>query len=200
MGILQSVYLVDSITSTSIPDYVEKMTNVELNPSRSSPTDEESNRPRWSKRAKVVKNFGSDFVTYNIEDDPVTFKDTMVFSKVKQWKEAIKSNMDSIVSNRICILVDLPPKCTTIGCKLVLKKKLKSDGTKDKFKNRLVAKGFKQNEGIDYFSTHSKVARLNTIWVLIALGSLEGFVAHGNKHMVYKLVKSLYGLKQAPKK
>ncbi|KAK4390208.1 hypothetical protein Sango_2084100 [Sesamum angolense] len=40
--------------------------------SSNSLTHEESNEPRRSERARVVKNFGSDFVTYNIRDDPVT--------------------------------------------------------------------------------------------------------------------------------
>ena len=151
----------------------------------------------------------------------------MAFSKTKKWKEAVKSEMDSIVSNGTWVLVDLPPGCTTIGCKWIFKRKLKPDGTIDKFKARLVAKGFKQKEGIDYFDTYSPVARLTTIRVLIALASVynlpihqmdvktaflygeleqeiymdqpEGFVAHGNEHKVCKLVKSLYGLKQAPK-
>ncbi|KAL0346976.1 UNVERIFIED_CONTAM: Retrovirus-related Pol polyprotein from transposon RE1 [Sesamum calycinum] len=124
-----------------------------------------------SKRARVVKDFGSDFVTYNIEDDPVTFKDAMASLEAKQWKEAVKSEMDSIVSNGTWVLVDLPPGCTTIGCKWIFKKKLKPDGSIDKFKARLVAKGFKQKEGIDYFDTYSPVARLTTIRVLIALAS-----------------------------
>ncbi|KAL0314558.1 UNVERIFIED_CONTAM: Retrovirus-related Pol polyprotein from transposon TNT 1-94 [Sesamum angustifolium] len=208
-GISSSVSLDDSLVSTSIPEHVEKMTNVGVNPNSASLTHEESDIPRRSKRARVVKDFGSDFVTYNIEDDPVTFKDVMASLEAKQWKEAVKSEMDCIVSNRTWVLVDLPPGCTTIGCKWIFKKKLKPDGSIDKFKARLVAKGFKQKEGIDYFDTYSPVARLTTIRVLIALASVynlsihqmdvktaflygeleeeiymdqpEGFVAHGNE-------------------
>ncbi|KAK4382121.1 Retrovirus-related Pol polyprotein from transposon TNT 1-94 [Sesamum angolense] len=225
-GIPSSVSLDDSLASTSIPEHVEKMTNVGVNPNSASLTHEESDIPRRSKRARVVKDFGSDFVTYNIEDDPVTFKDAMASLEAKQWKEAVKSEMDSIVSNGTWVLVDLPPGCTTIGCKWIFKKKLKPDGSIDKFKARLVAKGFKQKEGIDYFDTYSPVARLTTIQVLIALASVynlsihqmdvktaflygeleeeiymdqpEGFVAHGNERKVCKLVKSLYGLNKHP--
>ncbi|KAL0347687.1 UNVERIFIED_CONTAM: Retrovirus-related Pol polyprotein from transposon TNT 1-94 [Sesamum calycinum] len=114
-GIPSSVSLDDSLASTSIPEHVEKMTNVGVNPNSTNLTYEESDIPRRSKRARVVKDFGSDFVTYNIEDDPITFKDAMTSSEAKQWKEAIKSEMDSIVSNGTWVLVDLPPGCTTIG-------------------------------------------------------------------------------------
>ncbi|KAL0430955.1 UNVERIFIED_CONTAM: Retrovirus-related Pol polyprotein from transposon TNT 1-94 [Sesamum radiatum] len=203
------------------------MTTVGVNPSSTSLTHEELDEPKRSKRARVVKDFGSDFVTYNIEDHPLTFKDVMASSEAKQWKEAVKSEMDSIIFNGTWKLVDLPLGCTTIGCKWIFKKKLKFDGSVDKFKARLVAKGFKQKEGIDYFDTYSPVARLTIIQVLITIASVyslpihqmdvktaflygeleeeiymdqpEGFVAHGNERKVCKLVKSLYGLKQAPK-
>ncbi|KAL0449493.1 UNVERIFIED_CONTAM: putative mitochondrial protein, partial [Sesamum latifolium] len=154
-GIPSNVSLDDSLTSTSILEHVEKMSNVGVNPSSTSLTHEESDESKRSKRPRVVKDFGSDFVTYNIEDDPTTFKDVMASSEAKQWKEAVKSEMDFIVSNETWVLVNLPPRCTTIGCKWIFKKKLKPDGTVDKFKVRLVAKGFKQKEGIDCFDTYS---------------------------------------------
>ncbi|KAL2253074.1 UNVERIFIED_CONTAM: Retrovirus-related Pol polyprotein from transposon TNT 1-94 [Sesamum indicum] len=226
-GIPSNVSLDNSLASTSIPEHVEKMSDVGVSSSSSNQTHEESDEPRRSKRARIVKDFGSDFVTYNVEDDPITFKDAMASSEAKQWKEAVKSEMDSIVSNGTWMLVDLPPGCNTIGCKWIFKRKLKPDGTIDKFKARLVGKGFKQKEGIDYFDTYSPVARFTTIRVLIAVDSVynlpihqmdvkttflygeleeeiymdqpEQFVAHGNEHNVCKLVKSLYGLKQAPK-
>ncbi|KAL2231172.1 UNVERIFIED_CONTAM: Retrovirus-related Pol polyprotein from transposon TNT 1-94 [Sesamum indicum] len=134
------------------------------------------------------------------------------------------SEMDSIVSNGTWVLVDLPPGSTTIGCKWIFKRKLKPDGTIDKFEARLVAKGFKQKEGIDYFDTYSPVARLTTIRVLIELASVynlpihqmdvktaflygeleeeiymdqpEGFVAHGEANVILgiKLTRSTDGI------
>ncbi|GJV26885.1 zinc finger, CCHC-type containing protein [Tanacetum coccineum] len=104
---------------------------------------------------------------------------------------------------------------------------MKVDGIIDKFKARLVIRGFRLEEGIDYFDTYAPVARITTIRLLLALaaihnlvihqmdvkrafldGNLEeevymkqpkGFVMPGNEHKLCKLVKSLYGLKQAPK-
>ncbi|KAL2237188.1 UNVERIFIED_CONTAM: Retrovirus-related Pol polyprotein from transposon TNT 1-94 [Sesamum indicum] len=177
-GIRSNVSLDDSLASTSIPEHVEKMSNVGVGPSSSNQTHEESDEPRRSKRARIVKDFESDFVAYNIEDDPITFKDAMASSEAKQWKEAVKSEMDSIVSNGTWVLVDLPPGCTIIGCKWIFKRKLKPDGTIDKFKAKLLAKGFKQKEGIDYFDTYSPVARLTTIRVLIALASVYNLPIH----------------------
>jgi hypothetical protein len=137
------------------------------------------------------------------------------------------SEMDSILSNDTWELVDGPYGCKPMGCKWVFKKKLRPDDTIDKYKTRLVAKGYIQNEGKDFFDTYSPVARLTTIHVLLLLaashglliyqmdvkitflnGELEeeiymtqpdGFIVKGQEDKVCKLLKSLYGLKQASK-
>ena len=64
--------------------------------------------------------------------------------------------MKSLTSNRTWKLVDLPLGCKTIGCKWAIRKKLKPDGSIDKFKARLVANGFKQKVDIDFFDKFSQ--------------------------------------------
>ncbi|GKB01907.1 putative RNA-directed DNA polymerase [Tanacetum coccineum] len=113
------------------------------------------------------------------------------------------------------------------GYKWIFKKKMKADGTIDKYKARLVIKGYRQPEGLDYFDTYSPVTRITSIRMILAIATLrnleihqmdvktdflnrdleeeiymnqpEGFIAPGQEGKVCRLVKSLYGLKQAPK-
>jgi hypothetical protein len=83
--------------------------------------------------------------------------------------------MDSIIGDKMWILVDLPLSSTHIGCKWIFRRKLKVDGTIEKFKVMLVAKGFKQKEGLDYFDTYAPVAKIATIRTLITLASIYKF-------------------------
>ena len=93
-------------------------------------------------------------------------------------KKAINDEIDSIMGNQTWKLVDLPPDYNPISCKWIFKKKKKVDGTIERFKTRLVAKGFTQKEGLDYFDTYAHVARIATIRVLIALTSIYHFEIH----------------------
>ena len=162
-----------------------------------------------------------------MESEPTSYKEAMSSLEARFWKEAINSEIESILQNNTWEIVELPPGSKAIGCTWVFKKKLKLYGSIDKYKVRLVAKGFTQKKGIDYFDIYSPVFRITTIKILIALASIhnlvihqidvktvflngdldeeiymeqpEGFIVKGQEHKVCKLVKSLYGLKQAPK-
>nr|GEW15377.1 zinc finger, CCHC-type [Tanacetum cinerariifolium] len=63
-------------------------------------------------------------------------------------------------------------------CKWILKRKMKVDGSIDKYKARLVIQGFRQKEGIDFFDTYAPVARITTIRLLLALAAIHDLVIH----------------------
>jgi hypothetical protein len=70
---------------------------------------------------------------------------------------------DVLIKNHTWYLV--PPKegANIIDCKWVYKIKRKSDGSIDRYKARVVAKGFKQGYGIDYEDTFSSVVKVAII-------------------------------------
>jgi hypothetical protein len=192
-----------------------------------NPVEDDNEAPKRSKRQRTAKSFGHDFIVYLVDDTSTSISEAYASLDADYWKEAVRSEMDSILANGTWEVTDRPYGCKPVGCKWVFKKKLRPDGTIEKYKARLVAKGYTQKEGEDFFDTYSPVARLTTIRVLLSLaashgllvhqmdvktaflnGELEeeiymeqpdGFVVDGQEGKVCKLLKSLYGLKQAPK-
>ena len=115
---------------------------------------------------------------FNVETDHITLKETLSSHDSIFWKEAVNDEMKSLISNKTWKLVDLPPGCKIIGCKWVLRKKLKPDGSIDKYKARLVAKGFKQLEGLEFFDTFSLVTRITSIRLLVAMAAIFDLQIH----------------------
>ena len=66
-------------------------------------------------------------------------------------------------------LVPYPPHENLVGCKLIYKLKLNSDGSVSRYKALLVAKGFHQQPGLDYLETFSLVIKPTTVRLIIAL-------------------------------
>ena len=122
--------------------------------------------PRRFKEVKEIKkpkDFGPNIYTFLLENEPKTYSEAMMSSEALFWKEAINDEMDSLISNKTWFLTDLPQGCKTIGCKWVFRKKLRTDGSIEKFKARLVAKCFKQEEGVDFFDTYAPVSKITAI-------------------------------------
>jgi histone deacetylase 1/2 len=131
------------------------------------------------------------------------------------------------MKNKTWHLVPRPKGKNVVGCKWVYKIKRKEDGTVDRYKARLIAKGFKQQYGIDYEETFSPVVKAATIRLVLSIvvskgwslrqldvqnaflhGLLEeevymqqppGYADPTHPTYVCKLDKALYGLKQAPR-
>ena len=76
--------------------------------------------------------FGYDFVTFLLGSEPQTFKEAMLSSDSTSQKEAVNSEIESILSNHTWELIHLPPGNKPLGSKWIFKRKMKDDGTIDK--------------------------------------------------------------------
>ena len=118
------------------------------------------------------------------------------------------------------------PNTNVVDCKWVLRIKKNSAGEIDKYKACLVARGFTQIHGVDFYETYAPVARLSSFRYLIAIANRngwpidsfdfdsaflhaplledevvyleqpQGYEQNDRKHYVFRLKKALYGLKQ----
>ena len=95
-------------------------------------------------------------------------------------------------------LVPLPSRAVPITCKWVFKVKTRSDGTVERYKAWLMARGFQQEHGRDYDETFAPVAHMTTIRTLIAVAvvrqwslfqmDVKNVFLHGDlQHEVYML-------------
>lgn len=144
-----------------------------------------------------------------------------------KWKQAIKDEYDALMKNGTWSLVERTPDMNPISTKWIFRIKYKKDGTVERFKTRLVTRGFQQTAGVDFFDTFSPVIKPTTLRVMFSItitkqrsiqqvdinnaflhGSLketvfidqpEGFQDSSKPGLVCKLHKAVYGLKQTPK-
>ena len=131
----------------------------------------------------------------------------------------------SLMANGTWELTPIPKNRTPIDCKWVFRAKRDATGHVVHYKARLVAEGFLQIEGVDFYKTFALVAKFTTIRCIFAIGAImdlemqqmdvktailngeldedmyvvqpKGFVQPGNENLVCKLKKSLYRLKQS---
>ncbi|GJU30886.1 putative ribonuclease H-like domain-containing protein [Tanacetum coccineum] len=164
------------------------------------------------------------FACFLSQEEPKTISQAL---KDESWVEAMQEELLQFKLQQVWILVDLPYGKKVIGTKWVFRNKRDERSIVVKNKARLVAQGFRQEEGIDYDEVFAPVARIEAIRLFLAFASYMGFTvyqmdvksaflygtieeevyvhqppgfidpAHPNK--VYKVIKALYGLHQAPR-
>ncbi|GJU40835.1 putative RNA-directed DNA polymerase [Tanacetum coccineum] len=145
----------------------------------------------------------------------------------ESWVEAMQEELLQFKLRNVWVLCDLPDGKRVIGTKWVFRNKRDERGTIIRNKARLVAQGYRQEEGVDYDEVFAPVARIEAIRLFLAFASFMGFSVyqmdvksaflygniteevyvnqppgfvdphHPNK--VYKVIKALYGLHQAPR-
>ena len=153
------------------------------------------------------------------DEDPSSYEEAVMDSDKEKWHEAMNQEMESMYSNSVWELVDLPEGFRPIGNKWIYKRKKGADGKVETYKARLVAKGYTQKEGVDYEETFSPIAMLKSIQILLSIaasldyeiwqmdvktaflnGHLDesiymvqpkGFVAKGQEQKVCKLLRSI---------
>ncbi|GJR89833.1 putative ribonuclease H-like domain-containing protein [Tanacetum coccineum] len=145
----------------------------------------------------------------------------------ESWVEAMQEELVQFKLQQVWVLVDLPNGAKVIGTKWVYRNKKDERGVVIRNKARLVAQGYRQEEGIDYDEVFAPVARLEAIRLFLAFASYMGFIVYqmdvksaflygtieeevyvsqppgfvdpDHPKKVYKVVKALYGLHQAPR-
>ena len=93
-------------------------------------------------------------------------------------KSAMEMEMNSIYSNDVWDLVELPADRKAIGSKWVFKKKAQEDGTIEWYKARLVGQGFSQKPGLDYDETFCPVIQFESLRSLLAIAVQKGLKLH----------------------
>ncbi len=153
--------------------------------------------------------------------EPTTYREAIAH---QEWQQAMAEEIAALERTKTWDVVPAPTHVTPITCKWVYKIKTRSDGSLERYKARLVARGFQQEHSRDYGETFAPVAHMTTIWALLAVASIRQWsisqldvknaFLNGELHeevymqpppgysvpngMVLRLCRSLYGLKQAP--
>ena len=154
---------------------------------------------------------------------PKSFAEAMRRPDASFYYEAACKEIQALVDNGTWEVVQLPPGRKPIGTRWVFVIKHKSDGSVDRYKGRLVAKGFSQRPGFDFTETFAPTARWAALRAILVLGAFEDmeiesvdissaflhadadtdiYLDHpegfpqGPKDSVLKLLKNIYGLKQ----
>ena len=120
------------------------------------------------------------------DEEPKNVNEALSGPKAKEWIKAMEEEIESMKNNQVWDLVDLPPGRRSIENKWILKIKRKADGSIERYKARLVAKCYTQEERIDYEDTFSSIVRITSVRLILAI------VAHIDLELYQMDVKTIF--------
>jgi len=100
--------------------------------------------------------------------EPSTYKEAY---GILEWQNAMSEELAALDRTGTWEIVPLPSHAVPITCKWVFKIKTKSDGSLERYKARLVARGFQHTQGRDYEETFAPVAHMTTVRTMIAVAA-----------------------------
>ena len=104
-------------------------------------------------------------------DEPMNYEEAMMSPDSAKLLEAMKSEMRSMYENKVWTLVDLPDDRRAIENKWIFKRKTDADSSVIIYKARIVAKGFRQVQGVDYDERFSLVSMLKSVRIMLAIAA-----------------------------
>jgi len=139
--------------------------------------------PRGLSLENVIGDISKGVVTRNISNFCMTVafvlqiepKSVEEALQDDQWCIAMQEELNQFERNEVWELIPRDDSHQVIGTKWVFRNKLDKDGNITKNKARLVEKGYRQEEGIDYDETYAPVVKLEAIRLLLAYVSLMKF-------------------------
>ena len=123
----------------------------------------------WGKDAAMIIQGSSQG-----ERDPLTYKEAMNSVNKFRWREATEDEIKQLIASGTLVIVKRTPHMSVITSKWVYKIKYLPNGAINKFKARLVARGFLQVYGVDYFDSYSPTLRFESLRLLVAVAVRHG--------------------------
>jgi len=157
-------------------------------------------------------------------EQPKSYRQAKVSPQWSDWKKAMDDELKSLKENDVWDVIPKPVGRKIVASRWVFKAKGNAQGEVERYKARLIAKGFSQILGQDYDEIFASVVRYDSLRLVLAISACKGWrprqldvktaflygilkeevymdLLEGSRlyEMVAKLKRCKYGLKQSPR-
>ena len=192
--IVPSPELESSSSQKSVP-VIPTPISEEANDDDNETLDQLTTKPCRSSRVRSTPEwYGNPVLEVMLldHDEPMNYEEAMMSPDSAKWLEAIKSEIGSMYENKVWTLVDLLDDQQAMLNKWIFKRKTDTDSSVTIYKVRLVVKGFRQVQGVEYDEIFSLVSMLKSVRIMLAIATfyeiwqmdvktafLNGFIKEG---------------------